>query len=885
MGWSRFFRRARWDQERADELEAHLAHERDHHQARGLSAAEADRAARRKLGNTVRIREDIYEMNTLPLVDTLWQDLRYGARMLRKRPGFTLVAILSLAIGIGANSAVFSLVNAFILQPAPYDRPEELVHIYAQSGGTDYSMLSYPDVEELVEGTGDVFTDVGASVFTLARVDGTDGVSALMGEAVTGNLLPLLGIEAEVGRTFGPADDLAAGAHPVVMLGYGYWQRVFGGDDSVVGTELRLGGRAYTVIGVVPDSYTGYMRGIQADLFVPMAMYDDLMGVPMLDERDSHSLIGVARMAPGVSLPQAEAALGAVATALDDALLPGWNLGDGFTAVPTLEVLLYPALDPYLKAVAWLLMVVVGLVLLLACTNLASFLLARAHDRRREVAVRLALGASRGALIRQLLTETTLLGALGGLGGLGLAVGLLAWLEGADFPLPFGLNLTLDLSPDARVLAFTAAVSAVAGTMLGLLPAMQSTRPDVVPTLKLESVGGGRPGQIRWRNGLIVAQLTVSLTLLIGAGLFLRSFQQVNAIDPGFGGQPTAMLSVMVPNTRFSAEESKRYIQRLVERFESLPGIEQVGLIDNMPLDLMSNGIYFLVDGHTAPSNRPGFRAERAAVDPSFFGAAGIPLVAGRPFRETDGPDGQPVAIVSEAMARQFWPDGDAVGRTFERPGDDNVDVLVVGIAADIPIQSLGEAPGWHVYLPYTQQPSFLVHFLGRTTGDDAQAARTMAGAARELDPQVTIWTTSTLGRHLAVPRLPSQLGALVISLFAVLALALAVIGLYGVVSYSVAARGREVGIRMALGASATAITRQLLAGGLRLVLVGSVLGLALSFVASRLVGGLLVDTGPTDLVAFLGAPLVLGVTAALASYLPARRASRANPVAALRAD
>ena len=823
-------------------------------------------------------------MQPISLLDTLWQDLRSGVRMLRKRPGFTAVAVLSLAIGIGANTAVFSLVNAFILQKTAFDRPDRLVNLYGRTASTDYNTLSYPDFEEIRDGTTDVFSDVGVSVFTIARVESADGVGAIVGEAVSGSLFPLLGIDAAVGRVIGPSDDVSPGAHPVVMLGHGYWQRAFGGDPSVVGTELRLGGRAYTIIGVAPEAHRGSFRGFQAELFVPVAMYDELMGVPMRDQRGSHNLFGMAQLAPGATLAEARTALAAVATAQDEARLPGWLIGDGFTAVSTQEVLLYPSIDPYLRGVAWLLMVVVGLVLLLACTNLASFLLARARDRRREVAVRLALGASRGTLVRQLLTETTMLSILGGVTGLGLAVWLLSWLGAADFPLPFELDLTLDLRPDGRVLAFTVGVSAVAGALLGLVPALQSTRPDVVPALKQESAGGGQPGQVRWRNALIVTQLTVSLTLLVGAGLFLRSFQQLNALDPGFGDEPTGMLSIMVPNTRFSGDESQRYIRRLLDRFQSLPGVETVGMVDNMPLDLMSNGLYFAVDGHTVPPDQIGFRAERSAIDPRFFDAAGIPIVAGRAFRDTDGPDGRPVAVVSEAMARRFW-DGDALGRTLRPVGGEETEIAVVGIAADVNIDSLGEPPALQIYLPYSQSQSFLVHFLARTSGDADQAALALATAGRALDPDVMIWTTSTLDRHLAVPRLPAQLGALVLSLFAGLALVLAVIGLYGVVSYTVAARGREVGIRMALGATAPAITRLLAGDGLRLVLVGSVLGLALSFLASRLVGALLVDTGPTDLAAFLGAPLLLGVTAALASYLPARRASRADPVRALRAD
>jgi predicted permease len=882
MGWSRFFRRAEWDKERAKELESHLAHERDHYLACGLLPDDARRAAHRKLGNTTRIREDIYTMNTIPLVETFWHDLRYGVRMLRKRQGFTVVAVLSLAIGIGANTVIFSLVNAFILQETAFDRPEELVSIYSATADTRYSTLSYPDFEELRDGTGDVFSGIGVSIFALARVEFGDGVASVVGEAVTGDYFPLLGIEASLGRVIGPSDDLAPGAHPVVMLGHGYWLRAFGADKDIAGRELRLGGRTYTVIGVAPDTYQGSFRGVQADLFVPMTMYDELMGVPMRDQRGSHNLVGVARLAPGATLVQAETAVAGVAASLDAARLDGWGVGDSFSLIPTGDVLIFPSMDPYIRAIAWLLMVVVGLVLLLACTNLASFLLARARDRRREIAVRLALGATRGALVRQFLTETTLLSALGGLAGLGLATWLLRALEVADFPLPFALQLTLDLSPDSRVLAFTLGVSVLAGALLGLLPALQSTRPDVASTLKQETAGGGQPGQLRWRNALIVTQLTVSLVLLVGAGLFLRSFQQLNAIDPGFGRVDAGMMTVMVPNTRFTTDEGQRYVGRLLDRMQNLPGMEAVGVISNMPLDIMSNGLAFNVDGHAPPRDKESYRAERASVDPTLFEAATIPIVRGRNFRETDDGNSSAVGIVSEAMAQRFWPDGDAVGRVIRQP--DEADLRVVGIAADIKVDSLSESPAWHVYLPYTQTQNFMMHFVARTSLDADQAALAMATAGRALDPEMMVWGTSTMNRHLAVIRLPAQLGAFVLSVFAVLALALAVIGLYGVVSYSVASRTREVGIRMALGANASAITRQLAGDGVRLVLIASVVGLALALLVSRLLGNLLVGSQTTDLAAFLGAPLVLCATALLASYLPARRASRADPVAGRRA-
>jgi predicted permease len=569
-------------------------------------------------------------------------------------------------------------------------------------------------------------------------------------------------------------------------------------------------------------------------------------------------------------------------------------VGDGFTFVPTTQVLASPTIDPYIRRVAWLLTVVVGLVLLLACTNLASFLLARARDRRREVAVRLALGASRGALVRQLLTETTLLGLLGGAAGLVLAVWLLGLLQTSSVSLPFFLTLTsLDLGLDATVLAFTCGISVLAGTLLGFVPAWQTTRPDVVSTLKQDTAGAGQPGQLGWRSVLVVTQLTLSLVLLVGAGLFLRNFQHLLAVDPGLGRDPTATISISVPNTRFTIDQARLYTRRLLDRFGALPGVEAVGLTGNPPIIGPHTTIDYSVDGHEPPEGQDAFRSERATIDPAFFEAAGIPLVAGRRFSDIDGPDSPRVGIISETIARRFWPDGDAVGRIihysptpYVPAGPDGKNELRgVGVAADINAELLGEPSAMMVYLPYTQFVYTGLTFVARTSIDPDQMASALVAAGRNMDPDLRVNGTGTMAGLLARPRLPAQQGAFVLSMFAGVALVLAVIGLYGVVSYTIAARTREVAIRMALGASAPAITRLLAGDSARLVMIGAGLGLILSLGVSRLLSDLLVGTRTTDPVAFAGALLVLSATAVLACVLPARRASRANPVTALRAD
>ena len=622
-----------------------------------------------------------------------------------------------------------------------------------------------------------------------------------------------------------------------------------------------------------------------------MAMVDELMGVEMLDQRDFHSFFVKARLAPGVTRAQAEHAASSVAESLTAARPEGWVPGEQFAFVPTSDVRVYPGLDPLLRAAAWLLMAVVGLVLLLACTNLASFLLARALDRGKEVAVRRALGATRGALVRQLLVESALLGLGGAAVGLVLALGLLRVLLSVDLPLPFGMKLDLHFGLDSkalfdwRVLALTAGAGVVAGGLLGLVSAVQGTRADLGSALKTGSRGSDAPGPLRWRNALVVAQIAMSLVLLVGAGLFLRSWQQMLAVDPGFGRAPTSILSLWMPVARSTPDDAVQRTRGLLERFRALPGVEAAGLVWPLPLEFSSSSTDFTIDGHVPPPGREAFRANRAIVDGGFFDAVGMAIVSGRTFNEADRRDTRSVAIISQAMARRYWPNGDALGRVLRRPDPAEDDLVIVGVASDINVRSLGEAPRDVVYETYSQRDgSPMFHFVVRAA-DPERISLALIAAAREIDPDLQVFQSMTMAQHLAMSRLPSQMGAFMLSAFAAMAMALAAIGVYGMVRYTVAMRTREVGIRMALGADAAGVARLLATHGLRLVLLGGAIGVAASLLAGRFLATLLFGVGTFDPVALTGAPLVLGVAAWLAAYLPARRASRVDPLAALRAD
>jgi predicted permease len=820
------------------------------------------------------------------MLHQIGKNVQYAVRRLAQRPGFTLVAVLSLALGIGANSAIFSLVNAVLLRDVPLEKPEELVEIYISSPEFEYNVFSNPDYRDLVEGTKDVFSEVSGTKLTLTQTDGESGVEIHPAEMVTGNYFPTLGIEAELGRTILPEDDVAPGAHPVVMLGHGHWLKSFGGDPGVIGRETRIGGRPYTIIGVAPADYEGHFRGLAPAFFLPRMMLNEVSPAhyDQLEARGDHGTFVKGRLRPGVTLARAQTAADAVAERLRESAIEDWDPQARFLFVPTSDVILYPPFDRFVRAAAWLLMVVVGLVLLMACVNLASFLLARAIDRRKEVALRIALGASRGRLVGQLLTETLLLAFCGGIAGVALGQGLLAVLLGADLPLP--LPLTLDLSLDATVLGFSLLLSALAGLLLGLAPALQTTNPNVSVTIKDETAGVGRSGGFTLRNALVVIQVATSMILLVGAGLFLRSFQRIQTVDPGFGREPSAILTVMLPGTRYSDEEGTRFEKRLEERLLQVPGVTAVGVTSNLHLNtLNTQNMDVNVDGIEPPEGRDSHMVDRATVSAGFFGAAGVRILRGRNFEENDLPDSPPVAIVNQAFVEKFWPGQDALGRMIRRPDEGDEDLMVVGVAATAKIRSLGEAPRPFVYVPFSQRYTSFLTVVVKTAADPERTAIDVLAAARELDPQLWVWESKTMARHLGIVLLPARLSALLLSAFAAVALALASIGLYGIVSYSVSQRSREVGIRMSLGADGGSVVGMLLGSGLKLVGVGAAAGILASFAATPVLASLLFGIRPTDVVSFVGMPLLLIAIATLSAYIPARRASRVDPVRALRAE
>ncbi len=812
-------------------------------------------------------------------------DVRYALRRLQQSPGFTATAVLSLAIGIGANTAVFSIVNGLLLRDVAAARPDELVEIYMSTTGFPYNVFSYPDYQDFRESTESAFSAISGSMLAIGMRDSEEGVETLLAEGVSGSYFPLLEIKPAAGRLLGADDDIDLGAHPVVVLSHTFWQRSFAGDPGIVGTEMVLSGVPYTVVGVAPASYTGMTRGLSPDVFISIQMVDALEGAAdsKLAARRNHSLFVRGRLRQGVGIEQAGEVAEAVAVRLREEVPDDWDPGDGFRLRATSDVVLFPMFDGPIKIGAWLLLGVVGLVLLIACANLASFLLARAVDRRKEVAVRLALGAGRRDLIRQFLIETMLLSVIGG----GAGVALAAWSVGAlsTMDLPFPIPLHFDFGVDLTVLLFSVVVSLAAGVLFGLAPAIQATKLDLVFTLRDESAGAGRAGRSRLRNALVIGQVATSVVLLIGAGLFLRSLQAVYAFDPGFGQSPAAVITFAIPGARYDEMATKQILEGLRLEVESRSDVVAFGYVSNIHLSQANTTTTdIVVDGVPAPDGQTGHRVDYAAASPGFFEAAGISIVSGRNFNSGDTMDAADVIIVSQAFADRFWPGETAVGRVV-RSGSTDAEQTIVGVAADTKVRTLGEAPRPFVYSALDQTNAPFLTLVAATRGVPQGTATELLESLRTRVPEALVYSAETMGDHLEVVRFPSRVAAVMFTFFAVIALVLATIGLYGLVSYTQAQRTHEVGIRMSLGADASSVVSLLIRGGMRLVWVGIATGVIIAFGLTQLLSGLLFGVAATDIATFVAVVVLLGSVALVAAWVPARRASRINPVQALRAE
>lgn len=808
-------------------------------------------------------------------------DFKYAVRRLLKAPGFTAVAVLSLALGIGANTAMFSIVNAVLIRDIPVTDRHELVEVYSSdSDGFQYATSSHPDYLSLREGN-DVFQNVVATRTTIARFDLDGSPRVAFGELISWDYFQTLGIEMELGRSFVAEEDETPGTHPVAILGYRTWTQDFGSDPKILGTDVWLNGRPYTVVGVAPKAYTGSMPVLVTGFFTPLMMTDAIQGGTQLERRSSRSMFMKARLLPGVSVEQANASLRSFSAGLEEQF-PESNENRYMSAVPSGKVSLHPAVDRVLTPVAGLLLAVVGIVLLIACANLASFLLARAEDRRREIAVRLALGAGRGRLISQLLIETTMLALLGGFAGLLLAQWTVELMMALRPPLPVPVDVEISL--DRTVLLFTAGVSMLAGLAFGLAPALQATNPDVAPTLKNEATGSGAPRRFNLRGGLVVTQVAFSFVLLIGAGLFVRSLQKAQAIDPGFDTGAGALAWPMPELSGYETpEEVEAFYDDLERRLLDHPKVTHVALADRLPLGTAIQTQGYLLPG--VPSETPDgdHDIDNANVSAGYFDAMGVEILAGRAFTRDDL-DSERMVIVSQAFAEQYYPGEDLVGRSIQTAREE--DLRIIGIAADTKVRTLGESPRPYVYQLQGQVMFFGMQVVVKGQGTGEELVAITKATIDEISPEMVLFEeVKTMNEHLALLLFPPRMAALMLSVFGGLALLLAGIGVYGVVSYAVAKRTRELGIRMSLGASASDVVRMAITGGMRLVVVGALVGIVLAGGVTWVASDYLFGISSTDMVTFATIPLLLTGVALLAAWVPARRASRVDPVQALRSE
>lgn len=829
-------------------------------------------------------------------MDGLLRDLRYTLRTLGRAPLFAIVAVVTLGLGIGVNATIFTFVNTMLLRPLPVERPDELVHVYASFAEEPFATSSYPDYLDLADGV-DAFSDLVGHASAIATLQHDGRSEVLIGEMVTGNAFHALGIDAARGRTLLPEDDAGPGAPRVVVLSTGLWQRRFGGDPAILGTAVRFNGQPYEVVGIAPASFPGLLPGVVADFWMPAVRVDEIdaagqinsvhgdPGKTLLERRGYRWMWLKGRLAPGATVAQADAQ---VATVMDRLAREHPVTNDKVAGLvkPLGDVRYHPDIDKVLGPAATFLLGAVGLVLLVVCANLATMLLSRAQGRRREVAIRLALGVSRGRLVRQLLTESLLLAVGGGLLALALTRLTTALLIAWHPPLPFSIGL--DDGFDYRVLLFTAAVALGSAIAFGLLPARQAARTDLVDDLKSGARSSDDAGRA-WslKNVLVVAQVAVSVVFLVAAALLGRGLLAAEAIDPGFAPERVAALGLNLEMNGYERDDGDAFLRTLRDRAAALPGVTQAAIATRVPFDVNLHNASIYPDTIEPGSDHPGFNLDVTWVDPEYFETLGVPLLRGRAFASTDRPDTPRVVVVNAALARRFWGEpAAAVGRRLRSGASDAEPYEVVGVVADYKVRTVGEESRPMVHFSRDQSPSAHGYLLVRTEAADA-AARIgdLRRLALEMDPSLAFTDTTTLAGFMGVSLYPVRMGASLIGAFGLLALGLATLGLYGVIAYAVGRRRREMGVRFALGARRWEVIGLVLRGGMGLVAVGVFVGLSLAAGAARLLSGLLYGTSPLDPVAFGGAVAVLAVVALLANYVPAVRAARVDPVIALREE
>ena len=813
-------------------------------------------------------------LTTRGVVGIMGQDFRYALRRLVRSPGFTLVAVLSLGLGIGANSALFTAVNAVFLQDDGIREPERVVQIYWDGQNPTWS-ITWAWYRDMRDDLADVFGEVTAYRLQARRTDATGDrlVSTIL---VSGDYFGVMGNDFLLGRGFEPGVETdVEGGPPVAVLTHWFWTNALGADPDIIGKNIRVDAEAFTVVGVLPEGFSGKASGVEVELFLPD------WEAPAYPNADN--LVGGARLADGVTLPQAEAGLVRLAAALQAGRSED-RTPIRFSMFPESEVRVHPGLDQAAVPMVALLGAVVLMVLVIACTNLASFLLARAADRRKEFAIRRAIGAARGRVISQLMIESFLLAAVGALVGIFIAQLSLRAVLAIELPIPIALNL--DTGVDGRVLVFTAGVAVLATFLFGIFPALAAGREEVAPTLRDESTGaGGGRGKVGLRGALVVAQIALSLTLLVGAGLFIRSLASATSVDPGFERSGIAAITVDPGNTGYDLEESRRILDRALGEIRAMPGVEQAALGVRVPLELgiWRSGIRRM--DVPPPPGREYWMPQNAYVGDGYFETLGFDLIAGRGFESTDDENAPPVAVINEALAEDLWPgERDVVGRTVELANHEGEPATVVGLVRDFKVASLTEGPTSYLFQPMKQSGTTSAIVLAKVSGGDPRVlAERMREQVKTIDPDMYVHSATTVHQMTDAVFFLPRMAAILLAIFGGLALLLASVGLYGLVSFGVKRREKEVGIRLSLGADPAGVVRMIMKSGTRLAVLGVAIGVVMGVIGGSLVERFLFGVPGIDLVTLTLVPLFLAGVAALASWIPARRAASVDPVQSLR--
>src|SRR5262245_34859057 len=873
-------RKSEVERELDEELRHHIEQQTEQNIRFGMSPEEARQAALKSFGGVEQAKERSRDARGVRWVEDLWQDMRYGARMLMKNPGFTSIAVITLALGIGANTAIFSVVNGVLLRPLPYKDPQQLVMVFAPRRLEQEFHISSGGFTVLRDQK-QVFEQVAAFLPMLdsASITGDGDPEFLGGVTVSANLFTLLGVEAKYGRRFLPEEE-KPGANRVVVLSHRLWQRRFGSEQKIVGRKISLNNEPYTVVGVMPPGFrfpldsmfAGWIPG-EIDIYIPLALTPEQM-----NNSKPQTLPVIARLKSQLGIEQAQAEMAGVSARLKRRY-PNTNIDESIRLAPYHQQIVGRA-----RFALLVLLGAVGFVLLIACANVANLLLVRAAARRKEIAVRVALGAGRWRVIRQLLTESVQLALLSGLLALLLAfwgVGLLRTI------IPENLPRADEIGIDGGVFGFTLLISLGAGILFGLIPAFQASRVNLNDALKDGGRSSGGSVHNHLRNLLVVSEVALALALLIGAGLMLRSFIRLMSVDPGLDPRNVLTVDIRLSRNKYSRPQQAVFFQQLLERLRALPGIQAAGAVYPMPLSGMEEDLWFDIEGQPPPPPGEHRSAGPRGVSPGYFKAQGIQLLKGRVFTESDGGDTPPVVVINEAMARRYWPDQNPVGKRIAigRSNGQPVWSEIIGVVKSVRHMALSEEPRSEVYIPFAQYPLAFMTLVARTDGAQLGYVVAVRSQVHAVDKDQPISNVRTMEERLASAVSQRRFNLILLAIFAGLALSLAAIGIYGVMSYLVSQRAHEIGVRMALGAQTGDVLRLVIRQGMALTLTGVLIGLITAFGLTRLLRNLLFDLSATDPLTFLVTALLLALVALLACYIPARRATKVDPLVALRCD